>query len=341
MAKIILLLLVDPKCDAFQLWNDSTRDHPTVRSIAADNLAEIRNHPDFLNISAVVYHGFSVPQETFRTICQSLPKLRWIHLCTTGVDRSIEFLRGLPPNVIVTNARGAYSSILAEYVMAAVLHFNKQIPRLQENKKNQNYENFRMSRLEGKTLGILGFGNIGAAIARIARNGFKMRVIAAKRQSHQSNEQSNEQLIDELIIPKCEDSRLRIFRNSDYLVNVLPSTSATRHYCSSLEFGCMKSSAIFINIGRGHTVDETALVSALRNRQIGGAALDVFEEEPLRCDHDLWKLDNVLISAHNADYTDDIDEMSIRKFVENLKRFEAGAQTSEEMISPVDLVNGY
>lgn len=143
-------------------------------------------------------------------------------------------------------------------------------------------------------------------MARIAKTAFNMKVIAVKRQL------PNEPLlyVDELIIPDCSNpsSKLRVFEESDYVVNVMPATTATRHYCGTQEFHAMKDTAVFINIGRGSTVDEKALIRVLKDGTIRGAALDVFELEPVPQESELWKVENLLMSPHNADLTNDMDE---------------------------------
>lgn len=147
---------------------------------------------------------------------------------------------------------------------------------------------------------------IGSAIARIAKQGFNMKVIGVKRRGISKHAS----LVDEIIVPKEGDefSKLRIFRESDYVVNILPGTSATYHYTGINEFTAMKDTSVFINIGRGSTVDEQALVNVLKNQIIRGAALDVFENEPLDENSELWKLNNLLLSPHNADLTEDMDQ---------------------------------
>lgn len=161
MTSKYILFLFDPKRLLAQLWKNVASKHPMIQGIISNNVHDILNHTNFDQISVIAYSSFSVPLESFAQICQRLPNLQWIHFWSAGIDRAGQFLKTLPSTVIITNSKGAYSSILAEYAMAAILHFDKQIPRLIENRKNKNYERFRMSRLEGKTLGILGYGDIG------------------------------------------------------------------------------------------------------------------------------------------------------------------------------------
>jgi phosphoglycerate dehydrogenase-like enzyme len=208
--------------------------------------------------------------------------------------------------VVVTNSRGLYADALGEFAIAAMLWFAKDLRRLLRNQQQAHWEPFTVERLEGQTAGIIGYGGIGQAVARRAM-ALGMRILAVRRR-----QELGDSSIDEVLA------------QSDYVVLCLPHTPATRRLLSRERIARMKDTAVLINIGRGATVDETALVEALRMRRIRGAALDVFETEPLPADHPLWTLDNVLISPHTADHTRDSHLRAMHFFVENLRRYRAG-----------------
>jgi phosphoglycerate dehydrogenase-like enzyme len=218
-------------------------------------------------------------------------------------------------DVVLTNGRGIFAPALAEWAVAAILYFAKNFPRLLRGQRERTWESFTVERVEGQTVGIVGYGSIGRAVAeRCAALG--MRPVAFSR--HQG-------------------SLEEVLRESDYIVVSTPLTDDTRGLIGAAELEAMRRNAVLINIGRGPVVDEAALVGALKTRRIKGAALDVFEHEPLPPDHPLWTLDNVLISPHGADYTGDSHLRAMRCFLDNLGRFERG----EELLNVVDKSAGY
>jgi len=262
-----------------------------------------------------------------------LPGLKWVHSFSAGVDYLAKdgVLEGLAnrEEVTLTNGRGAFSSSLSEYIMSSILHFNKCVPRCQENKKLKKWDKFIMPTVRGKQIGFIGFGDIAREAARIARDGFAMKVSAFRR--NPSNADSG--LADEIYTDK-----LAIFRDSDFVVCTLPGTDATKHFCSAPEFEAMKEGAIFVSCGRGVAVDEEALSTALNSKKIF-AALDVFETEPLPQESQLWDVpnDRLLITAHNADNTDNYFRLGWDVFLSNLRAF----QSRREMETPVNKSAGY
>lgn len=253
-----------------------------------------------------------------RELWPDLGHTQWIHTLAAGVEfLPFDLLR--QSGVIVTNSRGLYADALGEFAVAAMLWCAKDLRRLLRNQDANRWEPFTVERLEGKTVGIIGYGGIGRAVgARAAALG--MRVIGVCRRL-----EFGDPTIDD-VIPQ-----------SDYLVLSTPLTPGTQQLISRERIAAMKSDAVFINVGRGATVDEVALIDALQSNRIRGAALDVFETEPLSPDHPLWQLDNVLISPHCADHTSDAHDRAMQFFVENLRRFRAG----ESLENVVDKVEQY
>jgi len=231
--------------------------------------------------------------------------VRWIHALAAGVDPfPFDLLRRT--DITITNSRGLYADALAEFVIAAMLWFAKDLRRISRNQDAQRWEPFTVERLEGQTAGIIGFGGIGRAAARRAE-ALGMRVMSARRRS-------------ELADPTADD----VIAESDYVILAAPLTPSTRGLMSAARFARMKQTAVLINVSRGQLVDEDALVHALRSKQIKGAALDVFSAEPLPPEHSLWQLDSVLVSPHSADHTADSHDRAMTFFLENVGRFERG-----------------
>jgi len=231
--------------------------------------------------------------------------VRWIHALAAGVDKlPFDLLR--TTDIVVTNSRGLYADALAEFVLTSMLFFAKDVRRLIRNQDTHRWEPYDVTRIEGQTVGMIGYGGIGQAVARRAQS-LGMRVIAIRRQR-------------ELGDPTIDDA----IAESDYVVLATPLTPSTYHLMNAARIAAMKPAAVLINVSRGPIVDEAALVAALQEKRIRGAALDVFETEPLPPDHPLWPLENVLISPHSADHTPDSHDRAMTFFLENLGRFERG-----------------
>lgn len=234
-----------------------------------------------------------------------LRNVRWIHTLAAGVE-SLPFDLLSRSRIIVTNSRGLYADALGEFAIAAMLWFAKDLPRLARNQADRKWEPYTVERLEGKTAGVIGYGGIGQAVGRRAE-ALGMNVIPVRRRQEFGD-------------PTVED----VLRDAHYVVLSTPLTPLTRGLLSAERIGMMRSDAVLINVSRGAVVDEAALVAALVARRIRGAALDVFETEPLPREHALWSLDNVLISPHTADHTDDAHDRAMAFYIENLRRFRRG-----------------
>jgi phosphoglycerate dehydrogenase-like enzyme len=249
-----------------------------------------------------------------RDLLPMAKNVRWIHTLAAGVE-SLPFDLLRNSAITVTNSRGLYADALGEFVMAAMLWFAKDLRRLVRNQAARKWEPFDVEWLQGKTVAVIGYGGIGSAIGRRAE-AMGMNVLPVRRSAGD---------VDDVIA------------KSDYVVLSTPLTPATRGLMNAARIGKLQSQAVLINVSRGAIVDERALIDALREKRIRGAALDVFETEPLPPDHPLWDLDNVLISPHSADHTSDAHERAMRFFLENLGRYERG----EKLGNIVDRDAGY
>jgi len=305
----------------------------SLEEFGVENLKEVEV------IVPVVFAGGNVPLLTdLWPLCANV---RWVHSLAAGVETVVPMLMALPggAEVAFTNAKGAYSRTLAEYTLAAMLHFNKQVPRLQQQKKSRTWEKFVMSELHGKTVGFLGFGDIARTTVPYCR-AFGMKVLALRQsRSSAGNELADKVYYSGAGAPPEGDQKLDLFREADFVVCSLPGGAHTKHFCSRAEFAAMKPEGVFISIGRGTCVDEEALVDALKEGRITGAALDVFEKEPLSDDSSLWNVENLLLSPHNADLTSTYMEQSWDVFLAKLKAFMSADFAG--FPDQVDKVKGY
>lgn len=257
------------------------------------------------------------------------PGLRWIHARSAGLDHV------LVPEVVahpalLTNGRGAFSPALAEFALAALLFFAKDLRRLVAQQAAGAWEPFDMERLEGRTVGIVGYGDIGRAVASRLRP-LGVKVLALRRRPELSR---GDALASETIPPE----RLHeLMARSDDVVVAAPLTPQTQGLVGREAIAAMKRTAVLVNVGRGPVVDETALVAALEQGRIRGAALDVFETEPLPPGHALWRLPNVLLSPHCADHVPGWVDEAVRVFLRQLERFRRG----EPLRDVIDKAAGY
>jgi phosphoglycerate dehydrogenase-like enzyme len=268
----------------------------------------------------------SAGRDRVAPVFRAAPRLRWLHSLAAGLD-TLLFPELVDSPVVLTNARGAYSASLAEWVMGAVLFFAKDLRRLVRRQEMGVWEPFDGRMIEGTTLGIVGYGDIGRAVAERAR-GFRMKVQAVRRSP------SPDALCERVVGPEARDE---VLAASDYVVVTLPLTPETRGLIDAAAFAAMKPDAVFMNIGRGPVVQETALIEALRAGRLRGAALDVFEREPLPPGHPFYTMENVLLSPHTADHVAGWRQDSMRLFLENLARFREG----RPLLNVIDKRRGY
>jgi phosphoglycerate dehydrogenase-like enzyme len=265
--------------------------------------------------------------ELLEAMWPALTRLRWVHSTAAGVENQL-FREFVDSDIPLTNSRGVYKESLGEFVVAAALFFAKDLPRMMANRAAHNWEQFDVEMITGRIMGIVGYGEIGAACAQRAK-ALGMTVHAMRRRPAQPTE-----LVDRWYTGA---ELLELMRNSDYVVVTAPLTPETRGLIGAEAIAAMKPSAVIMNVGRGPVIDEAALAEALEKKSIRGAAIDVFETEPLPADHPFWKLDNLLLSPHCADHVDGWQESAVAFFVENFSRFVAG----EPLKNLVDKRAGY
>ena len=262
---------------------------------------------------------YDFPRGHVRDLVEVAPKLRWVQGSMAGAGEVAKKVGLLETDVVVTTASGVYSGPLAEFVLMALLQHAKNLDRLRRDKEEKAWRQTHTDTLEGKTLCIIGMGNIGRAIAERVRP-FRTRVVGVKRTLRE--EDPAWEHADELyVVDRLHDA----LGEADYVAVTLPGTPETRHLVDAEAIAAMKPGAYVANVGRGTVVNETALVEALRSGHLSGAALDVFEVEPLPEDSPLWELENVIISPHSTDMVPAlINERQTDLFCENLRRYLAG-----------------
>jgi phosphoglycerate dehydrogenase-like enzyme len=277
----------------------------------------------------LILTGVGAPGPVIQAAVAQATRLRWLHSLSAGVD-PIMATHLRQSTIPVTNAKGAYSPSLGEYCVAAMLYFAKDLWRMRMSQKRGFWDVFDVGMLQGKTLGILGYGDIGKESAKRAK-AFDMKIIALRRRPEKS---AGDGLADEIW---GMERKLELMAVADYLLLAMPATPDTKGIVAEAELRAMKPSSVIINLGRGNAIDEPSLIRALRENWIRGAALDVFEVEPLPENHPFYSMDNMLLSAHTADHTSTWREDSMEIFMTNFRRFHAG----EPLLNIVDKSVGY
>jgi phosphoglycerate dehydrogenase-like enzyme len=226
-------------------------------------------------------------------VLQSAARLKWVQALGTGVDNLID-RPCLPKDVIVTNVHGIHGPPVSEAAIAAMLALARDLPRALRLQAKRQWQRFPARLLHSKTVGIFGIGAIAEALAPKCK-AFGMQVIGFS---------SAPRALPGFDRMHGSDELMRMAGEFDFFVLLTPLTART-HNCIGAElFAAMKPTSFLINLARGGVVDEGALLQALSEKRIAGAALDVFVEEPLPCDHPFWGMDNVIITTHQGGFCD-------------------------------------
>ena len=269
---------------------------------------------------------YDFPRGHVRDLVRVAPKLRWVQASMAGAGEVARKAGLQDTDVVVTTASGVYSGPLAEFAMMALLQHVKDLDRLRRDKAEKRWREAHTDTLYGKTLCVVGMGNIGRAAAARARP-FGMRVVGVKRTVREDDEAWA--YVDELYATRDLRSALG---EADYIVVTLPGTPETHRLLGTEEISAIKPGAYFVNVGRGKTVDEGALVEALESGRLSGAALDVFEEEPLPEESPLWELPSVIVSPHSTDNVPGLtNELQSELFRDNLRRYLNGEPLVNEL----------
>jgi len=258
-----------------------------------------------------------------REVLEELPHLRWAQCIWAGVEPLLD--PSLRRDYVLTNARGVFGGLVTEFVFGYLLLKERRVLQRLEAQHEGRWDNTVTGTLRGKSIGLLGTGSIGSELARAAKL-FGMSVLGYSRRSE--------------LCPHVDrwfhgDGLLELARGSDYLVNTLPGTPATRRIIDDEVLAALPKGAWFVNVGRGSAVDEAALAGALESGALGGAVLDVFEQEPLPESNPLWHTPNTFVTGHTCapSFPSDI----VRLFANNHGRYLRG----EELKYRVDFERGY
>ncbi|MEX1079556.1 MAG: D-2-hydroxyacid dehydrogenase [Homoserinimonas sp.] len=279
-----------------------------VRYTRADGLAEAIRGADAL----LLWDFFST---AVKDIWQNCDSLTWIHVAAAGVDKLL-FDELRESGVIVTNSRGIFDRPIAEFVLASILAFAKDLPGSLRRQQAAVWEHRETERIDASTALIVGTGSIGRETARLL-SAVGMRVSGVGRTDRVGD--------PDFGVVHAAGRLASVVADSDYVVLIAPLTDATRGMVDAEVLAAMKPPARLVNVGRGELLDDEALVDALRSGTIAGAALDVFSTEPLPRDNALWGLENVLISSHlSGDAVGWLERLSAL-FGENTRRYLDGA----------------
>jgi phosphoglycerate dehydrogenase-like enzyme len=310
-------------------YNIDEDDLARVREIAAGYDVVVTRARD--DVEALLPAIEIVAGDFPRDLLAGAPKLRWWQQWHAGVDWLMDYPDASDMDFILTNVSGLHAIPITEHIFAMLLAFARDLPnviRAQERKAWISHERDDVFELAGKTMALIGVGGIGSHTAEVA-TALGMRVIAVRRHADRP-------------VPGIERTvgvdRLReVLPEVDFVVNTLPLTPDTQGLIGEPELRAMRPTAYVVNIGRGGTMDEDALIRALQDRWIAGAGLDVFETEPLPSDSPFWELDNVIVSPHYAGQTNRYDERAMAIFLDNLYRYLRG----ETLRNVVDKQLGY
>ena len=309
MAPLKLLVLSDPAADQLRLLDPLRK---TVDILAG-------NQPEFAKKHAasadVIFTGSS-EGDLLRLIFPLARNVRWVHSMSAGVEK-ILFPELVQSPVPLTNGKGAFSGALAEFAIASILFFAKDLRQLTANQQAGRWKQFDIELIRGQVLGIVGYGDIGRESARLAR-AFGMKVAAVRRRASLSHQDPD---LERTYSPGGLREMLGI---CDYVLVTTPLTAETRGMIGEAELSAMKPSAVILNLGRGPVIVESDLIAALTAKRIRGAVLDVFDEEPLPPGHPFYALENVLLSPHSADHTEGWAGLAMHVFLDNFERFRNG-----------------
>src|SRR5450755_1480246 len=317
---LVVLVNVDAPASVLTRLRDIA---PRITVVTRSEFAE---HPAWLTEADVLY-----TQQIPADAVAAASKLKWVQTFGAGVEWLLSPEVRRREDLVITNASGIHAQPIAEHVFGFVLMFARQLHRAARQQTASQWNSVelrdKVTTLSGATLGIVGLGAIGLRIAQIAQ-AFGMRVTALRRTPTPAPG------VERVFGP---GQLVPFLKEAEYVINTLPLTDQTRGLFGAAEFAAMRSDAIFVNIGRGATVQTDALLHALKSGSIAGAALDVVDPEPLPSDHPLWGLDNVILTPHYSGAHPGYVQRASAIFLENLVAYLAG----DPLVNVVDKHAGY
>ena len=277
---------------------------------------------------AEVIFGFRFPLEWL----DRAPRLKWVQLASAGSDHMLRAgLHDKRPDLLLTTASGVHEVPISEHIVAMLLYFARGFQQAVRNQAIGKWERYRPSEAQGKTVCMVGYGPIARRAAALL-GALGMRVLAVRASI--AEQQPGFEAVERFYPPEELNA---VLSESDYVVMAAPRTPRTEGMIGNEQLRAMKGSAVLINISRGALVDEAALIAALQNSEIAGAALDVFAQEPLPESSPLWQMPNVLITPHISGSNPHYDQRVADLFIDNLRRYLVG----EPLRNRVDMERGY
>lgn len=292
--------------------------------------------------------------DAFDRLLARAPRLAWVHSATSGVERALT-PAALERGLVVTNARGVFSRPIAEYVLMMILAISRRLPQLLELQRERTWQPLEGAELRDVTVGIVGLGSIGQAVADLAL-AFGCRVVAVRRRSPEvgaaaadrelggadeaePGAEGHERSSGEAGLHRIggPDTLPELLAESDFIVLAAPLTAETEDMIDDRTLAMVKPGAWLINVARGRLIDERALLRVLRDGPLGGAVLDTFRDEPLSPMSPFYDLDNVIVTPHTAWSSGRVLDRSVDLFCANLRRFARG----EPLVNVVDPSAGY
>ena len=298
---------------------------------------------EFFDGDEEILYGFMPPRDL-----SIAPKLKWLQLHSAGINHLLKSQHPiLQSEIKITTSSGIHAVPIGEFSIALMIALARRVPRMVRMQDSgvwttERWKTFLGTELHGKALGIIGYGSIGRHVARIAKRGLGMFVMAMTRSGERRDRGYCEPevgdpdgaLPDVWFTPKQLPD---ILSQSDFVLVSAPLTDETQSMIDEKALRIMRPTAFIVNIARGGLIDEAALIHALKENWIAGAGLDVFEKEPLPAESELWKLENVIIAPHISGATPHYDERATDLFCENLRRYLNG----EELLNQVNTEKGY
>ena len=297
------------------------RDYPEDLFVVSENKEELMAElPD-----ADVLFGLRFTKD----MLEAAKQIKWVQSLSAGVDH-MPMAEMENRGILLTNGRGIHKIHMTEYAIAAMIMMARNFHVMSRNQIKGRYDrNVSQGQIHGSTVGIIGMGSIGTEIARVSKF-MGMNVLTVKSSSGNVPE-----YVDRFYERK---DMVKVFEESDYVINLLPSTKGTINLIDRKYFSAMKGTAVFINMGRGNTVNEDDMIDALRSKSIKGVVTDVYNKEPLSEDSPLWSLDNIIMTPHICGENPYYMERAYKIFKENLRVFASG---EGEMVNLVDANKGY
>ena len=297
-------------------------------------MVSMEGHPDGpLDDVEVLLRG-PIAAGVFDRFLVRAPALRWVHSATAGVERVLTPLAA-ERDLAITNARGVFTEPIAEYVLLMILSVVRRLPQLLELHRERTWQPLVSREMRDVTIGIVGLGSIGQAVARLSL-AFGARVVATRKERVGGTAELPADLSGiAAVLPP--DRLTELLTQSDFVVLAAPYTAETHDLIDERALAAVKPGAWLVNIARGHLVDDRALERALRDGRLGGAILDTIREEPLPPTSPLYDVPNLLITPHTSWSSGRVLDRSIDLFCENLERYARG----EPLLNAIDRSRGY